>query len=269
MIDEFRRQFAIHESYHALAGWYCGNKLQFMTVTGPIRENLPPEKRTPYYTIMNGHPALAATERPSHADVEHKLMVNLAPGVIDMDAEGRLSYSTALDVLEIMKILAWEDPRTRLLAAEARELLEKYGDDLQAAAQSFFDSHSKDLKKLFGTEQANKAILKLPGELLQGSLSGIQVAQIIEQAWEGPKPEHALPADQHLEVGTDRDDLEKALLAVGRLQQMAKEILEWTRPRNANEESTLEAAKDLFCKSILVLSEMATNLNNSEKRSNA
>lgn len=234
-----KKQAAVHESAHALCAWFCGQKLSYLTITGPLQENVPQENRTPYYLITSTN----RIENCTFEEMQQRLWVYLAPAAADLVLSGQIADSSLPDVHELMLLLTWKNRKIRDLADSARALLDRHGEDWKKAAKSFVELHAKEICTFIRSEKSQRALRELPGELSKaGLLSGFEFACFLERIWGGTPPS-ALPAGKHVAAKTGSRGVLEALQAISEYQWMALDILEECWPESEAEKLAIESVR--------------------------
>ena len=248
---ESDKDHAIHESSHAVLGWYLGAKICSVTISGPKLES---RGGTPWHCIFE-HPGMVPLERLSSTDINLRLMTNLAPFALRQD---RNLYGDLADVFEAMNFLAWyRRPGHRAMAEKAAELLGGINPEEPSDTEEFFSRHgwkaekfceqfAGPVKDLLADKNISNCIERLADKLVEkGRLTGFETAQFLEKTWKGPLPEKIKPAQEH-PAGVSSSSPENAVESVRGLIKMALGILQGVDDFDAVEEPMRAVLQCLF-----------------------
>ena len=255
MSKEKTKKTAYHEAAHAFAAWCYGEKIQLVTLVGPVKELKDPR---PYY-CLSIRIETCDGRKMEHEEVLNHIASSLAPAAFELDFFGKISCSGLLHAKQAIEELVWQDPEVQKISDFAGRI-SNHSETWEDAALKFFKEYSAPVKKLVCSPLSLKVIEGL-GDLLlkRGKLTGFETVTFLEKNWKGQMPEKALPAENH-SMGVGEQSLKGRIDAASRLVKMAMGILQEHRPQDKQEEETIETAVKSMLTSIFSLEELKAGI---------
>lgn len=248
---------AIHESGHALIGWYHGLTLHSVSIqAGQL------DRETEFDGISKSYfPESGRVE-----SVNHRMFT--APRVLELLA-GRAATDLLCPDIPPGYGHRHDFETVKNLFALDQDVLSMHSWRIQhpeAGTEAFYQNFKTSIYKIISSKRGNRSIKALSHALLKsGQLSGREAARILSKSWGKPLPPWTLPTEQHkamVEEGPQTfNDLMSKILVYMRI--IKKEILPFC---DADENTPSQnAVIQRFADSVLLIQFLALGQLSDEK----
>ena len=233
-IQEARMRTARHEAAHALCGWFFGEKIAFLTTTGPEISVDGFDEKTPNYCKFD-HRERENTDDAVVSLAAHALAPIVLQEVAGAEKTGWHDSKTVTDYLGFGKV-----------RNGGRSMVNYCHDnfDNPDLPQKFFEKFKGHAQEILDDPRAMVALDSLAAKLLKdGKVSGRQAAETLERAWEKPLPEKALPIQEHsppFGFEEEKISLTVAVMDVEYYLNRAIESIRWAVTASDREEEAQE-----------------------------
>ncbi len=213
---------AEHEAAHAVSAWRQGEKINFLTVGGPL------EEFSGYST------ACYCTHTGSTSNKNTSFLIKSAPMALRRDIK---QIGDLNDILRFMKEVRPENLMHLKMVESAWELLhpdmmdepenfEEFLERYQKPILKFYERFKKQAEELMASENIQRCVAVLAEELnKKKQLSGYEVADILEKNWKGDLPSSVLPKERHATNQKNPRTPQEAQVTATALVEMAFNIL--------------------------------------------
>lgn len=186
------RFVAIHESTHALIGWFFGMILELVSIMPGTLKNGPGYSGHCKAFLSDGGRAESIHFQSFSVPLVYELMAGRC-GTDILCPEIPRGNSHKTDFKRIVELKLLDETTLEM----ARFRVENPG----AETELFYQHFKKPIEKIISSKRGTRAIKALARVLIKhGQVSGFEAVRIFEKVWGEPRPRWALPAERHKNI---------------------------------------------------------------------